>query len=329
MAMMRIAICGDGIGGRTLYRILNMRRLQVDLYGKVKQTKCEIRPCGFGTNAFCIDLLSKLGISPKEYVLRHDKNIIMSGRRIKGDLYWIEKPKLLTAINNHIRYDKPDIDDYDIVVDATGIDRAYSPPISEFEEKTVICYQHRVILKNYVAPTFDVIRGGYAWIIPLGEKEAHIGIGSTMLQPSDVKQLLSNLMQETQPSEIVCSCSEPLRISGPIVPFVNGKFVTVGESAGLVIPFGGAGIQTAIESAIILAEQITEGTLKAYDKIIMRRFGWLRSVRKIVDRLEKGVVTTYNLNTAYRAFRYQGLKLSLTDLLYIRRKLIEKTRKQG
>ena len=322
---MRIAICGDGIGGRILYRILNMRGLYVDLYGKVKHTKCMIRPCGFGTNAFCIDLLDKLGISPKEYVLRHDKRIIMSSRRIKGDLYWIDKPKLLTVITEHVRYDKPNIDDYDVVVDATGIDRAYSPLVSKFYEKIATCYQHRITVANYVDPTFDVIKGGYIWTIPLGEKEAHVGGGSTMLPTRDVEQLLINHIQEMKPNEIMCSCSESLRLSGPISPFVSDKFVTIGESAGLVIPFGGAGIQTAVESAMILADQIPEGTLMAYDEAIRRRFGWLHAVRKIVDRLEEGRVTLYSLGTVHRALRYQGLKLSLKDLLHVRKKLIEVT----
>jgi len=320
---MRVGVVGDGIGGRTLYRILKIRGFLVDLYGQEKHTKCNIRPCGFGTSASCINLVGKLGISPPEYVLRRDDYIRMNGRKIRGDLYWIDKPKLLEAIATDIRYDKPDIDDYDVLVDATVIARVYSPVIPNFNDKQGINYQHRVILNNYIAPAFNLIRGGYIWTIPLGEREAHVGGGSTILPPSEVKQLVLHRVQEMKPNEMVCSCSEPMRLSVPIFPVVSDKVVTVGESAGLVVPFGGAGIHTAFESAIILADKIYKGNIMGYDKAIRRQFGWLCGARKIVDDLERGQIAFLSLGTSYRALRYQGLKPTLLDLLYIRSKLIE------
>ena len=320
---MRVGIVGDGIGGRTLYRLLKMQGLSVELYGQEKYTKCNIRPCGFGTSVSCVNLVKKLGISPEDYVLRYDDYIMISGRRIKGALCWIDKPKLLEAMATDIRYDKPEISDYYIVVDATGIARAYSPAIPKLDDKNGTSYQHRVIPRNHVAPAFDVIKGGYIWTIPLGKMETHIGGGSTILPSSEVEQLVFNRVQDMKPDEIVCSCSEPIRLSGPIFPVVNGKFVMVGESAGLVVPFGGAGIHTAIESAIILANQIHKGDIEGYNKAIRRRFGWLSGVRKIVDSAERGHISLLSLGTSYRALRYQGLKPTLIDLLHIRRNLIE------
>lgn len=320
---MRIVIVGDGIGGRILYRLLKMQCSEVDLYGREKHTKCKIRPCGFGTSASCIHLVGRLGISPAEYVLRHDDYISIDGRKIKGDLYWIDKPKLLEAIATSIQYDEPSLDDYDLVVDATGIARAYSPPIPKFDDKQGIGYQHRIILKEHVAPAFDTIKGGYLWTTPLGEKEAHIGGGSTVLEPGIVEQLVLRCVQEMEPSEIVCSCSEPIRLSGPILPVVSGKVVTIGEAAGLVVPFGGAGIHTTVESAIILADRIYRDNITGYDKAIRKRFGWLRGARKIVDGTERGQITFLSLGTSYRALRYQGLKPTLMDLLHIRKSLID------
>ena len=320
---MHVGIVGDGIAGRTLFRILKMRGIGADLYGQEKYTRCNIRPCGFGTSASCINLVGKLGVSPQEYALRRDNYLRISGRAIKGDLYWIDKPKLLAAIATDIRYDKPNIDDYDVVVDATGVARAYSPVIPDFDDKKAVSYQHRLILNGHVAPAFDVIRGGYLWTIPLGEREAHVGGGSTTLPSSELKQLVSNHVKDMKPDEIVCSCSEPVRLSGPIFPVVTGKVITVGESAGLVVPFGAAGIHTAFESAIILADHIYEGDIKGYDKAIRRRFGWLRGIRKIWDSVEKGQVTLISLGASYRALRYQGLKPTIKDLLYIRKALIE------
>ena len=320
---MRVGIVGDGVAGRTLYRILKMRGVQVELYGQEKSTRCNVRPCGFATGASCINLVDKLGVSPQEYVLRRDNYVRMSGRRVKGDLYWINKPKLLEAIATDIRYDKPDVDDYDVMVDATGIARVYSPVIDDFDDKKGITYQHRVILNGYVAPAFDVIRGGYLWTIPLGEKEAHIGGGSTTLPPGEIKKLVSDHVKEMEPNETVCSCTEPIRLSGPIFPVVTGKVITVGESAGLVVSFGAAGIHTAFESAIILADHIYEGDITGYDKAMRKRFGWLLGIRKIWDSVEKGQITFLSLGASYRALRYQGLKPTLMDLLYIRKVLME------
>jgi flavin-dependent dehydrogenase len=319
---MHVAIVGDGVGGRTLYRILKTLQVEADLYGRKRHTKCKIRPCGYGTSASCVNLLERLGVSPDKYVLRYDDYIIMDGRKIKGDLYWIDKPQLLRTITTSIQYDKPHLDNCDLVVDATGIDRAYSPQITEFYDKQVICYQHRIILNEHVAPAFDTIRGGYLWTIPLGEKEAHIGGGSSVLESGSVEKLVLRRVQEMNPSEIICSCCEPIRVSGPILPLVSGRVVTIGEAAGLVVPFGGAGIQTTVESAVILANTINKNNIKGYDRVIMKRFGWLVNTRKIIDRLEKGRLPFFSLSTSYRALRYQGLKPTLMDLLHIRKSLV-------
>ena len=190
----------------------------------------------------------------------------------------------------------------------------------------MICYQHRIILKEHVAPAFDTIKGGYLWTIPLGEKEAHIGGGSSVLESGSVEQLVLRRVQEMNPSEIICSCCEPIRVSGPILPLVSGRVVTIGEAAGLVVPFGGAGIQTTVESAVILANKINKNNIKGYDKVIMKRFGWLGNAKNMIDRLERGQLPFFSLGTSYRALRYQGLKPTLMDLLHIRKSLVKANR---
>lgn len=157
----------------------------------------------------------------------------------------------------------------------------------------------------------------------LGESEAHVGGGSVNLTTDEVKGLITSYLQMLKPNKIICSCSEPIRLSGPIFPMTDGKIINVGESAGLVVPFGGAGIHPAFESAIILAEQICKNDVKGYDKAIRRHFGRLSNLRRIVDNIEKGRFVLLGLGTAYWALRYQGLEPTLSDLLYIRRNLIE------
>jgi len=120
--------------------------------------------------------------------------------------------------------------------------------------------------------------------------------------------------------EVVCSCYEPIRLTGLILPAVNGRVVAVGEALGAVIPFGGGGIHPSIESALILAECIVRDKLEDYNRVIKAKFGWLGKVRRIIDNLED--VSLLSLPIAYRALRYQGLKPSGGDLLYIRRRLM-------
>jgi flavin-dependent dehydrogenase len=157
----------------------------------------------------------------------------------------------------------------------------------------------------------------------LGEKETHVGGGSTILPPREVEQLVLHRVEDMKPDEIVCSCSEPIRLSGPVFPLVNGKVVTIGESAGLVVPFGGAGIHTTVESAMILADNIEKGDVIGYNRAIRRRFGWLCGAGRIVDGLDRGQISFLSLGIAYRALRYQGLKPTPMDLLQIRRNLID------
>lgn len=319
---MRIAIAGDGIAGRTLYHLLKRNGFEVVLYGLEKQTKCNIRPCGFGTSGSCLQLMKRLDFSPETYVLCSMDYITMDGFKIKGDIYGIDKPKLIGAIAVEIRYGVPDVDNYDLIVDATGFARAYSPPIPQFRDKQAINYQHKVILKNDISLTFDNIRGGYTWVIPLGDNEVHVGGGSFILPSNEVKQLVLHRVEMLNPDKIICSCSEPLRLSGPVFPLVNGKVVTIGESAGLVIPFGAAGIHTAFESAIILSNSIKRGDIQGYDGAIRKQFAWICNARRILDSLEEGKINFFSLGTAFKALRYQGLRVTLMDLLQIRRKLL-------
>ncbi len=323
---MKVGIIGDGIAGRTLYRLLKSQFVPTDLFGEHKRTRCGVRPCGFGTSAACVDFVRRLGILPEQYVLGRDHCITIGGRRIAGELYSIDKPALLKALSTDVRCDAPALADYDLLVDATGSRRAIAPRVSGVAEKTAAAYQFRAQVDTRPLPAFDPIRGGYLWTIPLTDREAHIGGASTLLPPTAVEKLVRNYLRERQTGKLVCSCSETLRVSGPLFPLVSGNVVTVGESAGLVVPFGAAGIHTALESAVILAGHIAAGSLAGYETAIRKRFGSFTAARKIVDGVDAGHFAVTGLATAYRALRYQGLRPTIPDLFDVRRKLLAASR---
>jgi len=90
----RTAIIGDGIAGRILARVLSQAGVEADLFGRKHGNACGIRGCGWGTSDLCIDSLVRMGLDPEEFILRHDQFIELDGRRVEGDLYSIDKPKL-------------------------------------------------------------------------------------------------------------------------------------------------------------------------------------------------------------------------------------------
>ena len=323
---MKVGIVGDGIAGRTLHRLLKARNVPVELFGERKKTHCQIRSCGFGTSAACVSLVRRLGIPPQEYVIGHHLFITLGGRRIAGDLYSIDKPRLLAALSADISYEAPRLAAYDLVIDATGVRRALAPRIPAAADKIATGYQYRAELDAPPLPSFDPIRGGYLWTIPLGDGEAHIGGASTVLPRAEVENLLRPYLRARQPGRIVCSCSEELRMSGPLFPLVSGNVVAVGESAGLVVPFGAAGIHSAFESAALLAECISTGDLPGYEHAIRKRFGRLGPARRIIDQLETGHFSFAGFPTAYWTLRYQGLRPTILDLFDIRRMLLTANR---
>jgi len=320
---MKVAIVGDGVAGRTLAWLLKETGLEVKLFGKKHRNACGIRGCGFGTSGSCIQLLGRLNLNPVNFILRYDRFVLMDGRKVRGDLYAIDKPKLLKVLASDIIYEQPNLSNYNLVVDATGLSRQLLP--SAANDKLARNYQYRVLTRGKVFPAFDLIRGGYLWTIPLGDREAHIGGGSTQLPLKKIKELVEERVRGYK-GEVVCSCFEPIRLSGLIPPLITNNIVAVGEASGTVVPFGGGGIHSSIESALILAECIVRDKLENYNRVMKVKFGWLRKARRIIDNLDDGRVSLWSLPAAYRALRYQGFKPTIADLLHIRRKLIETNR---
>jgi len=314
----KIGIIGDGVAGRTLAHVLNRTGVEVELFGRKHWNACGIRGCGWGTSGFCIDTLVKMGLYPGEFILRHDRFIELDGRRVKGNLYAINKPRLLHELYADVKYDKPDIDNYDLVVDATGLSRELLPPAPD--DKLARNYQYRAVTRDRVFPAFDVIRDGYLWTIPLGDREAHIGGGSTSLALGEIKRLVEDRIEKYR-GEVICGCCEPIRLSGLILPVMNDRVVAVGESAGVVVPFGGGGIHSSIEAALMLAQSIVNNNIDEYNRAMKTKFGWLRGARKIIDNLS--CVSLFSLPIAYRTLTYQGMKPNISDLLYIRKRLME------
>jgi len=314
---MKVAIVGDGIAGRTLARLMRNEGIDFDLFGKRKYTKCGIRPCGFGTSRRMFDYVSRLGLFPMDYLLKQDDFIYLDDRKVKADIYGFDKPKFIHDLTPMLKiiYDEPDIREYDVVVDATGLDRAIIGPT--VNEEVRFCYQHKVITTE-VYPSFTAIRGGYLWTIPLGKNEMHIG-GGYKGDRTTLKNMVDSFAKSK--GEIVCSCASPIRLSGIAYPLVSGNVVAIGEAAGLVVPLSGEGNAPAVKSAFILFDTLMAGKpLTEYERAIEREFGWYNTARNVLPRLDSGNISLFDLFTFIKAFHSAGIYPGIGDLMYLRKR---------
>lgn len=137
---------------------------------------------------------------------------------------------------------------------------------------------------SYAARTyFDDVRGlgeaihirfdgiplpGYGWLFPLREGAANIGAGfyrRTRHTPSTAREATEWFLQHPPIQDLLGGAVQngpikgfPIRTDFHRSPVVGPGALLVGESAGLVNPFTGEGIDYALESAHIASQEILE-----------------------------------------------------------------------
>lgn len=124
---------------------------------------------------------------------------------------------------------------------------------------------------------------GYAWIFPVGNGEARIGLGIPLSEKVSPKGLLYKFI-----GRIGAVPLEPPRIkliptTKPLKDPAFGNILLVGDAGNFCDPFTGGGIMPAIISSKAAAKAITEGNPKKYKKHV----GWLISQNTIRYRLKK------------------------------------------
>lgn len=140
--------------------------------------------------------------------------------------------------------------------------------------------------------------GGYAWIIPKGEKAANVGLGvrlscfhSTTRRP--IQDYFNYFVKKHPIASRKLSKAKPINFSAKLIP-VGGivkevyrdNVLLVGDAAGLVLAVNGSGIPTAMLSGYIAGKLISnylngQQSLDAYE-------GWLRGeLGEIIERSVK------------------------------------------
>jgi flavin-dependent dehydrogenase len=285
---MRIAIAGAGMAGSYVLRLLNEKgKDEVVLFDEVKTTGCGQRPCAWGM-APSIEYRRLVGrfLDPERYVNLRSDRVKIDGITMGADLLTVDKPSLIKDMvgGAQVRHGALDPDDYDLVVDATGVERAYLGKVEGDDLIAELC-QYRLGSENDLGTWLRTSTWGYGWCFPLGNGEYHVGYGNL---PPHVGAGMDTIDSTVAESRVKCKCASRIRLSSPhhTTPLVRDNIVGVGESIGAVGPMGGDGNLYAMQCAEMLVENL--GDLDMYQEEVLRRFEWMRKERVALVNLLAG-----------------------------------------
>ena len=303
---MKIAIAGAGVAGGYLAALLVQEGLAPEIYDPMAHdTRCGHRSCGWGAPVRIATYLESIGLDLGEYVLEPMTPMRFDDLEASAPLVTIDKPRLLRDLVRDVTVRRERLAPgaagrYDLVIDATGVERALLPPCRS--ELTLPPLQHRVS----VEPTgtdclgagvfgHDVPGLGYLWVFPIGRDDYHIGVGGIALSSLETVfdrfyQSMSGRFRFTRR----CACRGEVRVASPhgSMPFhietrrKDGStrlVVGVGESIGTVTPFTAEGIAPSLECARILGTHLEDPD--AYTRAVLDQFSWMRGQRDTLDYL--------------------------------------------
>jgi flavin-dependent dehydrogenase len=335
---MKIAIAGAGIAGGYLANLLQQKGLSPVVYDAMDHdTRCRCRSCGWGAPEGIETYLADVGLDMNDYLLEPMASMNFDGLVARTPLFTVDKPRLIRDFTRGISLKRQKLgpeeaDDYDVLVDATGITRALLPPCRS--DLTLPSLQHRVAVESHGSGLLEAgvygnqVPGlGYLWVFPLGRNQYHVGIGGIGLIRHE--SLMDRFYQDSSGRFAftpLCSCRGVVRIASPYysTPFYSGKtrrdgtsqvIVGVGESIGTVSPFTGEGIVHSLECARIFAESWPD--YEDYTKTVLARFTWMKKERETLDYLlGQGRKNGPRLRDRWRFFRNarrSGIDLPLLE----------------
>lgn len=154
---------------------------------------------------------------------------------------------------------------------------------------------------NTVELYFDVDKypGFFAWIIPLEENKAKIGVAGRHINV--VESIDSFLKSKGSSYSISRKIFAPIYVSGPIRQFVEGRFLTVGDAAGQTKPTTAGGILTSGMGGILAGRALAMAIVEEDDSFLNRypsewhsMFGFefkkLILARKIFEHLDNKAI---------------------------------------
>lgn len=160
-------------------------------------------------------------------------------------------------------------------------------------------------LGDHIQAHFEqVTMPGYGWVFPTGKDSANIGLGMWRDQANasgSLRAALAHFLEAPRMQTLLQTATQvgpvksyPLRIDFTTAPTFAERILLVGESAGLVSPLTGEGIDFALETGRMAADYLgtafangdfSRAALAGYDRLLRSHFqsmftflGYLRKV---------------------------------------------------
>ena len=321
---MKVAIAGAGISGAYLYRMLHDRGCTVHLYEQPQKNVCGLTSCAWGSSLEIVTFLDEAGLNAEDYILRRFDHLLMDEVRLRADLLTIDKPRLIRDLlqDAELRYSSLPLKDYDRVIDATGATRALLPQPAD--DLVLDCCQFMVQSDKPLPSRVRLGGIGYAWSLPLGNRNYHIGCGSLLMDPRRHLDELGWLVEGNQ--RIICNCKGKIRLTAPHLsqPFVaaiqNTEVWGIGEAIGCVAPLAGEGIVPGLRSVQLLLESWDDP--EQYRQAVLDEFLWMAEERAIIEQLRLGgSIGLRQARTVHRNSRRLGLQIGLRNAFALLQKL--------
>jgi len=329
---LRIAIVGAGVAGSYLLNRLDGH--EVECFEQRAEEKW-YTVCAWGTSQpYVASMVRKAGLNFDDYVLHKGYKMIVDygtgtfEAPLKG-LVTYDKHRLCEDMlkghkvhwGTQVKGVDSKFDDFDMVVDATGMPRSLLPKIKD--DLLVPCLEYEVRSSKLPWDDFYIrpYRGmrGYFWYFPLGEGRAHVGAGELN---GAYKGEMEAFIKRYD-CEVVRKIGRPVRILPPAYcqPFTSGKVVGVGESIGTVYPMLGEGIIPSMQCVETFVENIDD--MERYSEEVLKRYDIYAKVYRFVRaKIDGNFSLIRNFPELFSIYMHMrsnteryGLETHLTDMV--------------
>jgi hypothetical protein len=321
---LRIAIAGAGMTGAYLYKLLPEQYHDIDIFDRNPGTHCGITPCAWGTSRGFTELVKSSGLDPTNYILKRTDHVMIDGLRIPADLMTFDKSRLISdlLIEATVKYELIDTTRYDRIIDATGVARAFLPPLQD--DIILRCMQYRIETTALLENRIQLGKIGYGWTFPLAGNEYHIGCGSLIADPHRIIDEIGWLRDVQRTTR--CACTGEIRLSAPRYsqPFVFRDSISeiwgVGEAIGCVAPLAGDGIVPGMRSVQLLIQWWNDPA--GYTRAILKEFHWMEKERQVINKLKNCEhLTLRDAWVLKKNARRMGMQVGLTEAAALLRHL--------
>ncbi len=315
-----VIVVGGGPAGLSAAKFsaeLGLKVILLEAYSDIRAWK----PCGEGTSKTTFETA---GIEPKPGVVSNELNmkvyapsgkyveIPLHGYAINKDLFLLELAKRAYLAGAEIRVGervesvlkengrvcgvktvKGETLRGKVVVGADGYNSVVAKS-SGLDNSTELIptYQYKMVgleLDSHNSGRIYVgsmAPGGYAWIFPKDEYVANVGIG---VRPGSPKLYLDKFIKERpeifRRAKIIGAGGYVVPIGGLAKEYIGDGVILIGDAAGMVIPFTGAGIHSSIAAGKAVSKAIAEAlergdtSRKALSSFEREYEGWIKRIK--------------------------------------------------